>query len=640
MLLQKLELKNFKGIKSYTLNCNGASVVVKGDNATGKTSIFDAVNWLLFGKDSLDRTDFGIKTLDENGDEIPRIDHSVKAVFEHNNKTIKLERIYKEVWSTKRGSATEKLSSHTTDFIVNGVPMSATEYNEFIEHKIMPSEVFKLITNPLYFNNIMKWQDRRSLLFELVGGDVDLPEDKAQKFEMLKEKMGDASEEQFRAMINRDKKAVKKELGDIPGRIDEMHRMLPDEMPNAKEIEVALNKIKDDLAAKEQERSVIQSDSSNAEHLKAVKMAKSEYLLCKNDEEAKYNLNKRELMNKRQLIGSQLDSFREEVARNKQALPLIEQRVNAIGEEIKGLRAKFKEEAARVFALPKNDEVCPTCHQALPIEQIEEMRVKALGDFNEQKVATLESINREGKSLSTKLEIELKNLEDVETKIKSLELRCADKLKELDDVPSLKPYSPSAELVALKGKIESLEQAAPGDVTEEKLHDINLEIESLKQAEKNCIAQQAILQHAQGCQARIDELNARHQELGRRLAELEQNEFEFEEYIRVKVGSLEQAINERFKYARFKLFETQMNGGIKECCEVMMDNIPFKYLNHAAQVNIGIDVINTLTKHYKANAPVFIDNAEAVTEFIPCNSQMVFLEVSSTNKKLRMTTVK
>ena len=53
MKLKKLRLKNFKGLRDYTLTPGGEDLEVYGQNASGKTTLFDSFCWLLFGKDSL-----------------------------------------------------------------------------------------------------------------------------------------------------------------------------------------------------------------------------------------------------------------------------------------------------------------------------------------------------------------------------------------------------------------------------------------------------------------------------------------------------------------------------------------------------------------------------------------------------------
>jgi len=78
--LVKLTLSNFKGIRDFTLEPDG-NCLIKGANATGKTSLMDAFLWLLFNKDSQGKADFALKTLKE-GQEIPNIEHSVEMELE------------------------------------------------------------------------------------------------------------------------------------------------------------------------------------------------------------------------------------------------------------------------------------------------------------------------------------------------------------------------------------------------------------------------------------------------------------------------------------------------------------------------------------------------------------------------------
>ena len=97
---------------------------------------------------------------------------------------------------------------------------------------------------------------------------------------------------------------------------------------------------------------------------------------------------------------------------------------------------------------------------------------------------------------------------------------------------------------------------------------------------------------------------------------------------------MKQSINSHFEYARFKMFNVLVNGNIEECCETTYKGVPYRSMNNAARMNVGLDIINALTKYFKVDAPVFIDNAEAVTSFIPCHSQVIQLFVDATFKEL------
>ena len=57
---------------------------------------------------------------------------------------------------------------------------------------------------------------------------------------------------------------------------------------------------------------------------------------------------------------------------------------------------------------------------------------------------------------------------------------------------------------------------------------------------------------------------------------------------------------------------------------------------HAARINTGIDIINTLAQQYGFLTPIFVDNAEAVTQLIETPAQVIRLVVSEADKTLRV----
>lgn len=147
------------------------------------------------------------------------------------------------------------------------------------------------------------------------------------------------------------------------------------------------------------------------------------------------------------------------------------------------------------------------------------------------------------------------------------------------------------------------------------------ELDSLK-------AKLAIKEQYKKSQERIKELSEREKQLSNEISELEGQEFLCDEFTRTKVDLLESRINSKFNAVRFKLFNTLVNGRIEDCCEVLINGVPYADANDAAKINAGIDIINTLLEHFNINVPVFVDNAESVNELIPCNSQVIRLVVT------------
>jgi len=121
---------------------------------------------------------------------------------------------------------------------------------------------------------------------------------------------------------------------------------------------------------------------------------------------------------------------------------------------------------------------------------------------------------------------------------------------------------------------------------------------------------------------------------------LERELYLTEEFIRAKVRLLTDRINSRFRLARFKLFDIQVNGAVEECCETVVDGIPWRSLNHGARLNVGLDIAETLGGHYDLRAPIWIDNREAVTRLISVRAQLISLVVSEPDKNLRVEVIR
>ena len=147
MRLIDLKLFNFKGIRSFELKSDGKDVSIMGDNGSGKTTLADAFMWLLFGKDSQNKTDFEIKTLGPDGEPEHGLEHTVEARLQlPNGKQLTLKKVFSEKWTKKRGSATAEFTGHTTDHYIDGVPVKKKEFDEQIA-EIADEEIFRLLTD-------------------------------------------------------------------------------------------------------------------------------------------------------------------------------------------------------------------------------------------------------------------------------------------------------------------------------------------------------------------------------------------------------------------------------------------------------------------------------------------------------------
>ncbi len=653
MKILNLRLKNFKGIRNFELNTQGSNVNVFGDNAAGKTTLADAFMWLLFNKDSQNRSDFEIKTLGSDGEPEHGLEHTVEAILElEDGSRLALKKVYMEKWTKKKGSATAEFTGHTTDYFVDGVPVQKKEYDARIA-EIADENIFRLLTDPRYFNEVLHWQKRRELLLE-VCGDVSDAEVIASKKELAKlsDILGNRTIEQHRKVIQARRTEINKELLKIPVRIDEAEYNLPnvDDITNEKELPNDIAKLREELKAKQEELAQAKAGGQVAEKTKELREIEGQIIDLKNKHrealDEKVGDRRRELSK----IQSELSELRNSIEGYNRTIKFKQSEIDSLNIKIGALRSNWHAENSKVFEQEQSTflslDTCPTCGQALPQKQLQEAREKALAQFNQVKAQKLEEINAKGKQLMYVKEGLGKDIENIQGEIE----RINTKITELQDKESV-----------LKAEIEAIMQGAqPVESTPEyyqlnaKYHEMQDEIRKLEADSSLAVAaiQKEIdtlsedIRALEQAQARIDtridgmkrieELKAEERKLAAEFEELERQLYLTEEFIRTKVRLLEDRINSKFRMARFKLFEVQVNGALAECCETTFNGVPYSNLNNGARLNIGLDIINTLAEHYGFAPVVFIDNAESVTNILPTKGQQIRLIVSAADKKLRI----
>lgn len=645
--LRNLLLKNFKGIKQLELDMAGNDLKVFGDNATGKTSIFDGFLWLLFNKDSNNKTDFSIKTL-EGGQEVHNLEHEVSATFTIDNVPLSLRKVYKEKWTKKRGAPMAEFTGHETDYFIDSVPAKKKEYEEKVG-SIVKEEVFKLLTNPLYFNEQVKWQDRRATLLE-VCGDVELEDVLAFNSELkdLPAILKGRTIEDHRKVIASKRAEINKELDRIPVRIDELNNANSELVSTPEQLKVELSKVETELDK-------ASAQINNIKNGAAVTNKNSDLRQIEMDLEAI----KRELESEATEKGYQVQTKIQEEKSNQAIMQRKLDDANYVVElnkkdvarydvELADLRSKWVEEDAKVYEHKEECE-CPTCGQAIPEGDLQAARDKAVADFNTKKSNELERINAKGKSLTqSKDEVISKNekfgkeienltseLAKKEEAINKLTIQLNTLRDEVKNARTTPKYTDKvAEMTAVQEDIKSLEAN-----TNDAIAGIEKEVTDLKAKRSEINSQIAAHDQVKASAKRVAELEEQQKELATEFENLERELYLTEQFIRSKVELLESKINSKFKFARFKLFAQQVNGGLQEVCETTYEGIPYSSgLNNAAKINVGIDIINTLTKHFGIRAPIFVDNAEAVTRIADTDSQLISLVVSEPDKQLRIET--
>jgi predicted nucleic acid-binding Zn-ribbon protein len=633
--LKEITLNNFMGAQNQTINF-GAITDISGKNASGKTRIFNAWNWLMFGKDIEDRKDYQIKTLDENNEPLHRVDTSVKGLLVIDGMEKTFRRTYREKWQKKRGEEETEFTGHETVFEVDGVPMLQNEYKKAVD-AVLTEETFKMLTNPFYFASL-RWDQRREILFKIVRpvSDTTIGE-MMPEFSALLKTMAGKPIDLYRREVAGKKKAIKDELIQVPPRIDELMRAIPvgvDYAAIAKQIDTLEaeatdidKKIKSKTAryeAKNKENIAIQHE---------IQTLKLKLQGLENQDALARDRRSNEL-------ATEIHGTKMRIARHEDTINSYAEHIKARQRTIDDMTADIdrkREEWNRVNAeqpdTGKIALVCFACGQSLPKDDIEARTAKMTAEFNADKVTRLDRITQAGEHLKKNIEHEQEEIRKSETLIK-MELEVLNeeniKLKVLQETPANVPDLRSLddpgeiikkEIAALTAKIEDIAPVDTRDLVAQ-LTDVNDRSDKLK-------AQFVLKEVEMKNRSRIEDLKLQERNLSQQLADLEKSEFLIDKFERVRVTMIEDEINRKFATVRFKMFTHLINGGTEPCCEILIDGVPFGAANNAARINAGIDIINTLSEFYDCTAPIFVDNSEAVNQIIPTRSQLIRLIVTT-----------
>lgn len=637
--IKSLHLENFKGVKSATYQFGGKNVSVMGANATGKTTIADSLWWLLFNKDSAGNEKFSIRPLDGDGKQIDNVEIYVSAVLDIDGKEMELKKVQKQNWVKKRGTSEIALQGNVNSYEVDGYPKSEKEYKECVA-VISEEELFKILTNPFYLPSL-KWNEQRSRIIVLADDvpDVEVARQN-EKFagllpDLEKAKSTDDIKKKYQKALNE----WKKKQAELPVRIDEAEKQKVDIdvselelQKNALNEQIADNKAKQEDISKEFEEQQRTSDG-----ILELKFELNDLQRKANEENNKKRL---QIQNELDKANSDYDMYetyesgtRSRIKRDaEKELPLLEQRLKEKQELWKSVKSE---------QIGEDKYICPTCHRELPEEEKENI----LSSFEETKKQRLEFIVAEGEKASQAVKDKKKYIEDSKKEAEEYEKKQEETLKkieelekQLSEIPESIDISDRPEVQEIQRQIAEKEAAMnKGNSVEEVRILLKANAEHFQEELTEVEKQLTLSQKNVEIDDRIAELQKEQREVAQKVADQEKMLYLFEEFIRFKMDMVSDTINQKLDGICVKLFERQINSGIRECCELTYNGVPYQSLNSGHRIVAGLKIIKALQEFYGIYAPIFVDNAESLNDFnLPeMNCQLITLSVTE-DKELKV----
>lgn len=658
MKLLSLSLQNFRGIKSLSINFEGKSANIYGANGIGKTTIANSISYLLTGQPLTNEKDFSPKTSDTHN-----LHHIVNGVFElDNGEQISLSKDYYEVYRQKKGELAEKLSGHTTDHYINGVPVKEKEYIANLE-KICGGDVNKTKVLMLvgYFSEVLSTTDKRKLLFEvcdkglsdetIINKNISLMP--LNEYLIIPGTNNKYLIDEYKKIAVNQRREINKKLESIPERIDELELSLKNDLPTKDTINISIKNIEAEREVKQKELDILLSDSKALELSidKKISVLENHYQESKANYIENNNKDNEEIYKAINALNNKKAELVQTSMEYKNKIYSLDLKINECISNRQRLLDEYDKVKANTFneKWDENSELCSLCGQKLPLDKIEHLKIefeKRREEHNKANSIAKEKINKEGQQFSKAIIDGLnKQKTEYSNKLDAINTEISDINNKInlakDSVLKPKPFEETTIAESIKNRIERLNRDKENIDTNEALQSINKEIYELDKKLQDLKEQLIKINVDEKTRSRINELTNERKNKARELEYIDKGIYLCDEFSKIKARMITDNINKNFKTIKFALFKEQVNGGFKEICEPLIKNkagqwVEYKSANTASQVNANLEIIDVLSNFYNLKLPVIVDRAESISNIEKISSQQINLIVSAEDKEFRI----
>lgn len=637
--LKKISLNNFKGFEKMDVEFSPESTLIEGDNETGKTTLYDAFCYCLSKKSSNGSTDFGIKP--NFATEI--VSPSVEVEAEINEKPVTLKRVYQAKFTRDK-----KFSGYKTECFINGIPTGIKEFEKYIADSVGEEEVFKLLTFPNYFTELMTTANGETVSqrqckalkhMANVESDKSIAESEEAFQPLLELLKRYDSVDDIQKFYKSEVKRIHQQIDDIPIRVEQQAKNILKVEKSETELNTMLSSVSAKIDALRTQNAPTPESMSQVNSIKAqLESARQEFSKAQNKES-------RLMFDEKNQYIEKLNEIRNSEHKNNRKVSDIESQIKSFLVRIDGLTAskniksdRIREDSEELERFNNSDAyICPTCGSKLerdnPLsEELKRKHEILKNDIHELYVA-LAGIDKE--------------IEESQNEIDDLSAQKADLQKELgglaeSEAKLQEEYKSKVESIKEKVADEIQSKRSTVDFLEKELKAANARCdEELKQKFSEIAYEQAKAEDEKQkivlelnkidsnrrCQKMIEELE---ESRDRYSAELDKAQMYLdlsEEFIKRRSKLLEDAVNKLFDNVRFKFTREAKSGKVSESCIPTFNGQNYQDLSASTKLICNLDIVKGFQRYYNAYLPLFIDNAEGITEALDCDAQTILLSV-------------
>ena len=611
IVLEKIELANFKGFAKADKCFDRDDEVIRAENGQGKTTLRDAWFWVL-----------GFNVSDvipcRDNKEIPNLEISVSCEISVSDGVSDcryvLSRTQKEIRKTNKDTGAEEKVSNESAYFIDATPFTLRTYKDKIAEIFgVPYDKLQMLCQKEFFNTDngekWKWSNRRKELFELCKVD---------------ELLADMLDRDCYALIAPDirkkystteiKKAVRKELAGYATEKERNAVLIAD-----KQNEMAkYNAI--DYDALETEKAELESRITDI-MVSGAKKAENEEIVKLQSEKAELTANLYKVQAECAHEVGELDS---KITFLTGELMSIQSKAETLKNDMKSAQSLVEKLEADIATLEASkwsgETVCPTCGQPLPAGTVEESKKR----FEQDRTQKIETY---GKNIDEKLaflasgKAQLENFRETYRNLVSQKTEYEAQRKAVDVEGKTAEIKSRISVIASRiSDISNMDRQA-NDVTEI--------VTPLRRRVSEINSTLGYRKIVSDFAARVEQLKENNRELTDKEMVAKTKVRQIDEYVREQVKLVTDVINGKFGNGiEFSLFTDLYAGSeheIKEECICVFNGKTYSEMSYGERFFADFEVTKVLQNEYGVSLPVFLDNAECFTGNVSGEQQKIKL---------------
>ena len=626
--LKTITLQNFKRARNVTINFTH-NVVISGGNETGKSTIYDAYLWCLFGVTN--RPDTTVQTLDSSNNIIHKLETSVSLVINYNEeRDIKIERRLSERYKAEN-TVEEKFLGTTQTRLIDDVPYSVSAFRDKLNSLCNFDDWFLLSNINIFWS--CKVDERRRILMSLAGeiNESELMQnypavhrgviiEKKELSEMLKQQ-------------NITRKKANDELQTIPAKVQAQDALkVIDDFDVVEEDKKKIDLQLADIDAALQ--GVVTNTAEQQEYENKLATENNKY----NKVREQWQTNHFQVVDEAfKNVTAASESLHEATRLQKEHSDTYVKNKTKISEltnEFNKLMQQWKDVNEKEFNFAQTD-VCPVCGRPYTDEMKEQEYENAVNEFNTHKSTKLTEIQNKATEIHNQITV-LKGLVNTylqvtsvsdNNNIKTKQETYNNLVKKRSELQSL-TWEQSNEKANADASLQAIVATKPLLVVDTTHEENKLKKKELTKKRDDLIKRLSGRDNNKRIEEEKVKLDKRSRELAQIVADCNEVIRQIKEYKKNKIAVVESKVNSFFSLIRWKFYEQNItNDDEKEICKAIDRNgVDYNSTNDGTVINMGIDIINGISKAKDIYVPLFVDRKESVENVLPSIQQAIYLQ--------------